>query len=97
MTCWQGHNPGKTHDTANTVLLTELVQEAEKLDSVGDGLLGSDDLDGNTLVEVNGNIEGLVRGIEGRDSLGPHILGRGHVGVLEHASLQVVSNVMISV
>ena len=69
------------------MLLAELVEKAEELDRVGSGLLRRYDLDGNTLLEVDGNIDGLIGGVQGRDGLRPHVIGRGRVGVLEHASL----------
>lgn len=80
-----------TYNTADTVLLAKRVEEDEKLDRVGGGLPGAGDLnlDGNSLVEGNLDVDGGVGGLEGRDGPGPHVLGGSHVGVLKHTGLDV--------
>jgi hypothetical protein len=70
-------------DTTDAVVETELVQRNEELNGVGVCLLGCDDLGGNTLLEVYGDVGGLVGCVEGRLGHGPHVLGRGDIGVLE--------------
>lgn len=90
-----GHAKREAYDTANAVLLAELVEEAEELDRVGGSLLGSHDLDGNTLLEVDGDVGGLVRSVERRDSLGPHVLGGSDIGVLEHAGLVTAVRIVV--
>ena len=79
----------ETYDTSDTVLLAKVVEKDEKLDGVGGGLLsaGNVDLDRDALVEGDGDVEGGVGSLEGRDGPRPHVLRRSHVGVLKHASL----------
>lgn len=70
-------------DTADAVHVAELVERDEKLDRLGVGLLGGDELDGDTLLEVDGDVSGLVGGDEGRLGHGPHVIRRRDVGVLK--------------
>lgn len=70
------------------MLLAKSVQKTEQLDGVGSSLLGGNDLDGQTLVEVNGDVERGIGGLEGGDGLGPHVLRGSDVGVLEHTGLR---------
>lgn len=82
---------GMTHNATDAVLTADLVQQSEKLNGIGGCLLRGDDLHGNALVEVDGDVEGSIRGLQGGDSLGPHVLRGGHIGVLKDASLYFVS------
>jgi hypothetical protein len=78
-------------DTTNAVAASNSVGGQEKVDSVGSDLLlatlGVFQLDGNTLLEVNGEILGLVRG--GERVLGelPHVRRGSDIGVLEDTGL----------
>ena len=45
-----------TYDTADTMLLAEGIEQLEQLKRVSGGLLGRDNLDGNTLVEVDADV-----------------------------------------
>lgn len=60
-----------TYDAANAVLLAEGVEQVEELDGLGDGLLGGDDLDGDTLVEVDGDVVGSIGGLHGAEGASP--------------------------
>lgn len=87
-------------DTANTVAAGNGVGSQEELNGVGDSLLlallGVLQLDGNTLLEGEGEVLGLVGG--GERVLGqlPHIGGRSDVGVLQDTGLVgAVSQVLI--
>jgi hypothetical protein len=85
-------------DTSNTVLASELVEGEEDLDGVGNlgalrrgnglGALGVDEeLDGDTLLEGDGDALGGGGALgETLDEL-PHVGGRGRVGVLEDTGL----------
>ena len=46
------------------MLLAKSIQKDEQLQRISDGLLGSDDLDGKALVEVNVDVERGVRSVE---------------------------------
>jgi hypothetical protein len=70
-------------DATNTVCVAELVQRDEELDRVGVSLLGGDELNGDTLLEVNGDVSGLVGSVQRALSHGPHVIRRGDIGVLE--------------
>ena len=72
-------------DTTNTVGETDLVEGVEKLNGVGVLLFGSDKLGGHTLLEVDGEVGGLVGSSHGVGSHGPHIRGGSVVGVLQDA------------
>ena len=71
-------------DTADAVHVTELVERDEELDRLGVSLVGCDELGRDTLLEVNGDVGGLVRGDKGRLSHGPHVIGRRDIGILEN-------------
>ena len=70
-------------DATDAVSETKLVERNEELDRVGVGLLWGDDLDGNTLLEVDGDVGGFVGSVERGVGHSPHVVGRRHVGVLE--------------
>lgn len=70
-------------NTANTVGETDLVEGVEKLNGVGVLLLGSDKLGGNTLLEVDGEVGGLVGSGHRVGGHGPHVSGGSVVGVLQ--------------
>lgn len=70
-------------DTANTVGETDLIEGVEKLNGVGVLLLGSDKLGGNTLLEVDGEVGGLVGSGHRVSGHGPHVSGGSVVGVLQ--------------
>jgi len=85
-------------DTSNTVLASEGVEGEVHLDGVGDlGSLGrgdglgsrgvDDDLDGDSLLEGDGETLGLRRSVLEVLSQLPHVGGRGRVGVLEDTGL----------
>jgi hypothetical protein len=61
----------KTHNTTDTVLFAKSIEQNEQLKGIGDSLLGSDDLDGKALVEVNGDVKRSIRSLEGADSASP--------------------------
>lgn len=63
--------------------VAELVKSVEELDGVGVGGVGGDDLDGDTLLEVDGDVGGLVGGVHGVLSHGPHVGGGSVVRVLQ--------------
>lgn len=67
----RARHAGETHDTADTVLLAKGVEQGEQLEGLGDRLRGSDDLDGDALVEVDRDVQGGVRGLHGADGAGP--------------------------
>lgn len=70
-------------DAADAVHVAELVERDEELDRLGVGLVGGDELGGDTLLEVDGDVGGLVGGDEGRLGHGPHVIRRGDIGVLK--------------
>lgn len=78
-------------DTANTVTAGNGVGSQEQLNGIGGGLLlatlGVLKLDGNTLLEGQGEVLRLVG--SGQRVLGelPHVGGRGGVGVLQDTGL----------
>lgn len=76
-------------DTTDAVGETELVERGEELNGVGVGLFGGDNLDGDALVEVDGDVSGLVGGVHGAVGHGPHVVGRGDVGVLKNACVDM--------
>lgn len=78
---FRARNARGTHDTADTVLLAKGVEQGEQLERLGSRLGGSDDLDGDTLVKVDGDVEGGVGGLEGADGAGPT---RGHQQASPH-------------
>lgn len=74
-------------DTANTVVVTNLVEELEEFNRTS-GLLAIDnDLDGDTLLKDDGELLGSVGGVLGVNSAGPELLGGSVVGILKNASL----------
>jgi hypothetical protein len=78
-------------DTANTVTAGNGVGSQEQLNGIGGSLLlatlGVLKLDGNTLLEGQGEILGLVGSGQGVLSELPHVGGRGGVGVLQDTGL----------
>ena len=75
-------------DTADTVPAGNGVGSEEELDGLGDALaVLVVELDGETLLEVDGEVLGRIGGLGGVDGQLPHVLGRGDVGVLEDAGL----------
>lgn len=53
------------------MLLAKGIEQSEELKGISGGLLGSDDLDGKALVEVDGDVERGVGGLERADSTSP--------------------------
>jgi hypothetical protein len=75
-------------DTANTVLAGNGVDGQEELGGIGDGLAARElDLDGETLLEVQDKVLGLLGGLGGVDGQLPHVLRGSNVGVLEDTGL----------
>lgn len=76
-------------NTTDTVVVANLVEELEKLEAVGDLLLVlGHNLDGNTLLEVDGELIGLVRGVKGVDSAA----SRGQFGPMTEAEYTYVQS-----
>lgn len=69
--CLQCMMPDVTYDTADTVLLSKSIEQFEQFQGISCGLLGRDNLDGNALLEVDGDVQWCVRGGEGADSASP--------------------------
>lgn len=87
-------------DTANTVTAGNGVGGQEELNGVGDGLLLATlsvlELDGDTLLEEEGEVLGLVGGGQRVDGQLPHVSGRSGVGVLQDAGLvRAVGQVLV--
>lgn len=87
-------------DTANTVTAGNGVSGEEELDGVGNSLLLASlsvlKLDGDTLLEVQSEVLGLIGGGQGVLGQLPHVGGRSSIGVLQDASLVgAVSKVLI--
>jgi hypothetical protein len=87
-------------DTANTVAAGNGVSGQEELDGVGDGLLLATlsvlELDGDTLLEEEGEVLGLIGGGQGVLGQLPHVGGRSGIGVLQDASLvRTVGQVLV--
>lgn len=74
-------------DAADAVGEAKLVEEGEELDRVGVRLVAVDDGNRDTLLELDGDVGGLVGGVERRVGHGPHVVWRGDVGVLEDTRL----------
>lgn len=74
-------------DTANTVVVAQLVEQLEDLNRAGRLLTVDSNLCGDTLLELNSELLRSGRGVDGVNGTGPQLLGRGVVGVLEHAGL----------
>jgi hypothetical protein len=87
-------------NTANTVAAGNGVSGQEELDGVGDGLLLATlselELDGDTLLEEEGEVLGLIGSVQGVLGQLPHVGGRGGIGVLQDAGLvRAVGQVLI--
>lgn len=76
-------------DTTDTVLPAEGVQGNKDIDGVGVDLviLRHGDLHGETTLEIDRDLFGLLRGFFWRSRQLPHVDRRGGVGVLEDTSL----------
>lgn len=74
-------------NSADAVVVTNLVEQFEQLYRVGSLLVRGSNLDRETLLEVHGEVERLVRSLKGIDSLGPKVLRRSVIGVFENTSL----------
>lgn len=74
-------------DTADTVLTGNGVGSEEEIHGLGVGAGGSLELDGDTLLEGDGEVLGGVGGVGGVDSELPHVLGRSDIGILEDTGL----------
>lgn len=91
-----------THNinTANTVATGNGVSSQEEINGVGAGLLlavlGELQLDRNTLLEVDGEVLGLVGGSQGVLGQLPHVGGGSSVGILENTGLvRAVGQVLV--
>lgn len=87
-------------DTANTVTAGNGVSGEEELDGVGNSLLLASlsvlELDGDTLLEVESEVLGLIGGGQGVLGQLPHVGGRSGVGVLQDAGLvRAVGKVLV--
>ena len=87
-------------DTTNTVAAGNGVSGEEELDGVGSNLLlatlGVLELDGNTLLEVDSEVLGLIGGGQGVLGQLPHVGGRSGIGILQNTSLvRAVRKVLI--
>jgi hypothetical protein len=87
-------------DTADTVAAGNGISSQEEVNSIRGGLLlavfGVLELDGKTLLEVEGEVLGLVGGGQRVDSELPHVGGRSDIRVLENTGLiGAVSQVLI--
>jgi hypothetical protein len=74
-------------DTSDAVLAGKRVEDEEDLDLVGVLLAASMDLDGETALELDGDLLSLSGSIFLRRRQLPHVLGRGGVRVLKDTSL----------
>lgn len=74
-------------DSANTVVVANLVQKLEQSNRVGNLTLGGDNLGGDTLLEVDGEVVGNIGSVGRVDGAGPELLGGRVVGVLKDTSL----------
>ena len=87
-------------DTTDTVAAGNGVGSEEEVNRVGNGLLlallGVLELDGDTLLEVDSEVLGLVRGSQGVRRQLPHVGGGSSIGVLQDTSLiRAVSQVLV--
>lgn len=87
-------------DTANTVTAGNGVSGEEELDGVGNSLLlaslGVLELGGDTLLEVESEVLGLIGGGQGVLGQLPHVGGRSGIGVLQNAGLvRAVGKVLV--
>lgn len=84
-------------DSADTVSSSELVSGQEELNGLLDRLVALiDELDGDTLLELDGEVLWCVGGVGGVDSKLPHVLGGSGIGVLKNTSFERdVSQVLI--
>jgi hypothetical protein len=87
-------------DTANTVTAGNGVSSEEELDGVGSNLLlaglGVLELDGDTLLEGESEVLGLIGGGQGILGQLPHVGGRSGIGVLQDTGLvRAVGQVLI--
>lgn len=87
-------------DTANTVTAGNSVGSKEEVDGVGSDLLlatlGVLEFDGDTLLEGDGEILGLIRSGQGIHGQLPHVGGRSGIGILQNAGLvRAVGKVLI--
>lgn len=74
-------------DTADTIAAGNGVSFQEELKGLGDGLALGLKLDGETLLEVNGEVLRSVRSLQRIDGEFPHIGGSLNVGVLKDTGL----------
>lgn len=72
-------------DPSNAVFPRERVELEEDLDSVGVRLVGGGDPDGDTGLELDGNVIGCRGGVFDRLGEFPHVYGRGCVWIFEDA------------
>ena len=69
------------------MVVANLVEKLEELYRVGLLLIRGSNLDRQTLLEVNSEVVRLVRCLKRIDGLGPKILRRSMVGILENTGL----------
>lgn len=83
-------------DTSNSVDFANLVQGAEQLDGLGLLALGGDKLGWETLLEVDGDLGGLIGSVPGIVCHDPHVIWWAVRWVLQNASfIRAVSHVLV--
>lgn len=83
-------------NSADAVVVTDLVEQLEQLYRVGGLLVRGSNLDRETLLEVHSEVERLVGGLKRIDSLSPKILRRSMIGVFENTGLvRAVDEVLV--
>lgn len=78
------------------MVVTNLVKKLEELYRVGLLLVRGSNLDRQTLLEVDSEVERLVRCLKRVDGLCPKVLGRSVVRILENTSLiRAVNEILV--
>jgi hypothetical protein len=74
-------------NSANAVVVTNLVEQLEQLYRVGGLLVRGSNFHRETLLEVHGEVERLVRSLKRIDSLSPKVFRRSMIRVFENTGL----------
>lgn len=83
-------------NSADAVVVTNLVEQLEQLYRVGGLLIRGSNLDKETLLEVHSEVERLVGSLKRIDSLSPKVLRRSMIGVFENTGLvRTVDEVLV--